>query len=268
MRTKLIKASAGAFAFCGIVAGLFEKIYAPTVIVTEGSVEFPSWVSWLGWSVASAATLTYIAADIEEHRKDALIGRAVGQPGETSPPKSKKWRRLCVPVIPGLRFAGSWIVALSIFICPLLVLLNLLSHSFDSDLHLPEKAVLAVGGMIALVISTAKSVCRDADEAALRTSVGWLVMSVIGLLFTISLKMLLFELWKGGFGPKDFSSGFDLAAASFKEVQHKRVSWLRYVLYVSLVFLYSTFVYGTRIFLVTLLPTLRRWEPRLTISRR
>ncbi len=47
----------------GLLLGFLERRYRPNVRVTSDSPRFPSWLAWLGWSLATAGALGYIALD-------------------------------------------------------------------------------------------------------------------------------------------------------------------------------------------------------------
>ena len=149
--------------------------------------------------------------------------------------------------------------ALVLVFSPMLVLLAVLNRSFDSDFFLVEKAVIAVVGLIAVIVSTAKTVVGEANVRELKSAVGWLVVSLLILLFVGLLKIALFDFWKGGFSA-DFSSDFDLAISKFWDANHKPVSWLRYVLFSGGVLAYCACLRGELTFVLVLLPNLRRYE--------
>jgi len=140
----------------------------------------------------------------------------------------------------------------------MVLVLLILNLSFSVEFYTPEKVLAAVAGFIALVISASKSVIPG-DQKEIRSAIGWLVLSLLALCFVALLKVLLANFWKGGFSA-EFSSGFDLAVSTFMGASNKPAAWLRYILFSGAIFAYGAFLRGAIIFVLALLPELRRYQ--------
>jgi hypothetical protein len=58
-----LKVIAATATIIGIVFGFFERWYSPDILVTEQSPNYPQLLKWLGWLLASAGAIAYIAID-------------------------------------------------------------------------------------------------------------------------------------------------------------------------------------------------------------
>jgi hypothetical protein len=67
----IIKIVAGTTLIIALVIGFCERWFKPDVLVTEESKEIPSWVGWLGWGLASAATVAYVLVDYVQWQAEA-----------------------------------------------------------------------------------------------------------------------------------------------------------------------------------------------------
>ena len=57
---KIIAATA---TIIGIIFGFLERWYAPDTLVTEQSANYPGFLKWLGWLLASLGAIAYIVID-------------------------------------------------------------------------------------------------------------------------------------------------------------------------------------------------------------
>jgi hypothetical protein len=58
-----LKVIAATATIIGIVFSFFERWYAPDVLVTEQSTNYPEALKWLGWLLASFGAIAYMVID-------------------------------------------------------------------------------------------------------------------------------------------------------------------------------------------------------------
>jgi hypothetical protein len=59
----VVKVISGTVLVIALIIGFFERWFRPSYLMLEESRSFPSWIAWLGWGLATLATLTYILVD-------------------------------------------------------------------------------------------------------------------------------------------------------------------------------------------------------------
>jgi len=59
----LLKVIAGTILIIALIIGFLDRLLRPSYIMLESSRSFPSWNGWLGWGMATFATLAYIFLD-------------------------------------------------------------------------------------------------------------------------------------------------------------------------------------------------------------
>jgi hypothetical protein len=59
----IVKVVAGTVLVIALIIGFLERWFRPSYLVLEQSQSFPSWIGWLGWGLATVATLTYVLVD-------------------------------------------------------------------------------------------------------------------------------------------------------------------------------------------------------------
>ena len=60
---RTLKAIAATATIIGIIFGFLERWYSPDVLVTERSPNYPEFLKWLGWLLASLGAIAYIVLD-------------------------------------------------------------------------------------------------------------------------------------------------------------------------------------------------------------
>jgi hypothetical protein len=58
-----LKIVAAAVTVIGLLFGFLERYFAPTVIVTEDSPNYPDWLKWFGWILTALGALAYVTID-------------------------------------------------------------------------------------------------------------------------------------------------------------------------------------------------------------
>jgi hypothetical protein len=61
--TSFLKVVAATATIIGIILSFLEHWFAPNVLVTEDSPNYPNALRWLGWLLASAGAVAYIVID-------------------------------------------------------------------------------------------------------------------------------------------------------------------------------------------------------------
>jgi uncharacterized protein involved in cysteine biosynthesis len=58
-----LKIVAAAVTVIGLLFAFLERYFAPTVIVTENSPNYPDWLKWFGWILTALGALAYVTID-------------------------------------------------------------------------------------------------------------------------------------------------------------------------------------------------------------
>ena len=58
-----LKVIAATATLIGIISGFLERWYAPDTLVTEQSPNYPEFLKWIGWLLASLGAIAYIVID-------------------------------------------------------------------------------------------------------------------------------------------------------------------------------------------------------------
>jgi hypothetical protein len=58
-----LKVIAATATIIGIISGFLERWYAPDTLITEQSPNYPAFLKWIGWLLASVGALAYIVID-------------------------------------------------------------------------------------------------------------------------------------------------------------------------------------------------------------
>lgn len=149
-----------------------------------------------------------------------------------------------------------WLAYAALASLPIWPILGAANNDFGSDLHLVEKAVIAVAGLIALLNSTPKDLFEVESNRQLRQCYRCLYCALALLLYAGALKLFILGHSSGEF-TTEFSSDFNFSPSKFTEATTKPWGWLVPILFCSLTAAYFLAFFGMTCYLRLFFPSIK-----------